>query len=190
MKKEYKSVRLSNVDKRDIENMIVNNSKPRQLLLKHREHNDAMIIKLRDFSLGKHKDAYLALPAKLQKLNNFMLLNAVPGHGHTRIDTSNNIPAPVTRLLFEDLNKTLQKQLVNYLDKESHLEDEVSTYREKVKSLLFSVNSTKQLLEQWPDAIEHLPAYIINQMQGTAIVAVDNTLIKDIKKGLQTSKAA
>ncbi len=168
-----RSVRLSDSTRRDICDNILKKGKCAEKELKLKERERGLFIALRDHTLGRHKEAYLALPSKFQVTDCSISIADIPAHSWKRILIHDEwIPCPVGVLVYSELPKHLQKKLIRFLAAKDKVEDEVKELKDTARQVVFSCASTKQLLELMPEAKEFFPSYLeINATSNLPIVA-------------------
>ncbi len=152
-----KSVRLTDRLRNQILRAMLAKAKFQSKKEKIKKREEALFLTLRDFTLGKNKGAYLSLPGKLQQHELGIQITSVPGHHWEHVSSTQRQPCPIKRIIFGDLNKSIQTKLIKLLDDRAAVDAEDKEIRRKAKSVLASCSSTKQLIESMPEAKEFLP---------------------------------
>lgn len=189
------SIKLSKDVKTTIENKIISKSKVQKALAKAKEGEVSVGLAIRDFTLGKHKDAYLSLPKSWVNNRGYISIANVPpelGSAYTYIHLSESIKGinesvhcPKTTVLYTELEDNIKKKVDAYLKKLIKAEEEYSKYNLEVRRLLGGINTTKQFFEVFPDREDLLPDYVLEKVRGNNLPAVSAETINLIKNGLE-----
>lgn len=146
------------------------------------EANKAMLQELalqcRDKLLGKHKDAFFSLPSDFVKNSHYIHVN-IDGMSFNLhfSDSYKKIPCPNTTLVLKK-NSLLGKKVFQTKNDEDTIFKEKTNLRKDIKALVYSFNTTKQLVEAWPEAKPYIPA----ESTITALTIRPEDINKQIKK--------
>lgn len=173
-----KSVRLSESLKTKIINNIFESSKCAAKQKKLKEKQSALFITVRDFTLGRDKKNYLALPKKLQEIGSGITIANHPVESWLNI-YGDQIPRPVTTVLWSDLPKTIQAKIIAFLKSKNEIKKEADELKTKARQVVYSCSSTKQLLEVMPDADKYIPENVLTT--GTQLMVSKET-VSELRK--------
>lgn len=177
-----KSVQLSKTDRDDMINTMLDKSvlKKRFNKLKFRRHGLAML--LRDWTLGKHREDVLSLPKKYFEQQCSIGVHKAPGMWNTVYYnfSQNSVACPFRVISYSDLPESLKDKIQRLSASGDKLNDEKKALKLEIKSILYSVKTTKQLLEVMPEAEKYFPASLTDKMMPTMLPVVSDAAVKKV----------
>lgn len=172
-----KSQILTNVLRRNIVNLATKAAFETKVnKLDEEEHQLAE--KAYNAMLGKHKKAFLLLPKSFVKCTNSFYLNVKGKSILLQFNKNQIMPFnnPSNRYVVKQT--ALIKSIIALVEHKEKLKEKRRSFGRNTRSLLASVNTTKALIEVWPEAIKYIPKESI----AAANALVPMNLVRDLNR--------
>jgi len=154
---KLKSVPLNDSTRTTIVDGIIKASPEQKALNKHKEKGRALMLKLSDLDLKGHKKAYRSLPVEIaQGHKSVSIFNQ--REWCARVPLPKGTCSPKESLSIHIAPTKFKQILLDWINKNNDLTIERDQAREKVYAAIAAFNSTKELLEEIPAAMQFLPA--------------------------------
>lgn len=180
---KYKSVRLGNWEKKEIVSAIIDKSSHTKKAEKLKERESVLAVKLRNHTLGKHKETYFKLPDSLQKRGGHIAVRGSDVYEYLYFDRE--LPRPVSVVVIDSLPSRLKTSTEKFIKDKAKLKKDAKEFRKLVESIIESCNSTKKLESTFPGVREFYPVVLINETKGVNLPAIPVSQIAEIKAQIE-----
>ena len=179
-----KSLKLSKTEKSHICNAILGKSIYAKVTADNAVVRNKLAIDIRDWTLGRNKSDYLALPKKLQRIHGFINVSGFAGNNWLKLNFAQREACPVETVIYDGLTKKLKQRIEKSSDDAKLNSENERVLRNNVNNMLEICSTTGRLEELFVGVQQYYSECLTNRLGGNTLPALTMS-IKDIKSKIK-----